>query len=273
MMSAKTWIQPLQWLRAAPSAAGDGRTQGSVAGDRAADIEIEVQSGPRAYRLALALRRWDVAAAGLEAAHRHGLSAAERQRLEALTNPKRRVEFLYGRVAAKAAIGRLHPQFGAADWSVTPGLFRQPLVHGPEPVEVSIAHTRDCATALAFSAELLAGVDMERLRPDSQHVIKSQMTACEMQTLAASSLPEPMQLTLAWSAKEALSKALRLGLLLPFRELGLKRVDYRAEWDVWLITFQLAPPLVVYAWLQGDEALTLALPQRLELKRLAPMVD
>lgn len=263
-MSADNRIQPLPSLWAALS---------SRAGAQARDVEIVLQAGSQAYRLALALRRWDNAQPTAEAAALNGLSAAEHRRFAALTNPKRRSEFLHGRAAAKAAMCRLSPHTRAADWSVVPGVFRQPVVHGPASMAVSIAHTRDCATALAFPTELFAGVDMERLRPDSQHAIRSQMTAHERQTLAASSVPEAMQLTLAWSAKEALSKALRMGLLLPFRELGLSGVTYRAALDAWMMTFRLTPSLVVYAGLHGDEALALALPQRFAVTCLAPVAD
>ena len=263
-MPADNRIQPLPSLWAALS---------SRASSQPPDSEIALQAGSQVYRLVLAMRCWDNAPPLADAARRRWLSAAEHRRFEALTNPKRRIEFLYGRVAAKAAVCCLCPHTQAGDWSIVPGVFRQPVVHGPAPLAVSIAHTRDCAAALAFPAELFAGVDIERRRPDSQHVIRSQMTARERQMLAASSVPEAMQLTLAWSAKEALSKALRMGLLLPFRALGLSGVVYQPVLDAWLMTFRLTPSLVVYAGLHGEAVLALALPRRLAVTCLSPIAD
>lgn len=113
---------------------------------------------------------------------------------------KRKAEHLAGRIAAVHALRE-------ADIRMVPGIGdnRQPL--WPDGVFGSISH--DASTALAVISRQRVGVDIEKIM--SQHtateLASSIIDSDERQILQASSLPFPLALTLAFSAKESVYKA------------------------------------------------------------------
>nr|Q53636.2 RecName: Full=Enterobactin synthase component D; AltName: Full=4'-phosphopantetheinyl transferase EntD; AltName: Full=Enterochelin synthase D [Salmonella enterica subsp. enterica serovar Austin] len=119
---------------------------------------------------------------------------------------KRKAEHLAGRIAAVHALRR---------WaSGVPGIGdkRQPL--WPDDLFGSISH---CAsTALAVISRQRVGVDIEKIM--SQHTATELaviIDSDEPQILQASSLPFPLALTLAFSAKESVYKAFSDRVSLP----------------------------------------------------------
>lgn len=150
------------------------------------------------------------------------LAPAEREKLAGLRFPKRRREWLLGRRTAKsllqssdAACARLSPQDiavgndpGGAPYFTVSG-------RGRHPASLSISH-RDalafCALAPAGS-QLAVGADVERVEARSRGFVQDFFTAREAARVWACS-PETRDVlvTLIWSLKEAVLKALRLGL-------------------------------------------------------------
>ncbi|HCL5268447.1 TPA: enterobactin synthase subunit EntD [Salmonella enterica] len=131
--------------------------------------------------------------------HHHRLQSAGR---------KRKAEHLAGRIAAVHALRetgiRMVPDIGDK---------RQPL--WPDGIFGSISH---CAsTALAVISRQRVGVDIEKIM--SQHTVaelaSSIIDSDERQILQASSLPFPLALTLAFSAKESVYKAYSEDFSLP----------------------------------------------------------
>ncbi len=134
--------------------------------------------------------------------------------------PRRKMSFLLGRYAAKQALSTLlhmdEPQLDKIE--VASGIFQQPIVkfQTQEPLGVSISHTNEYACAIAFPLIHPMALDVERIDPLSLEAMKSQMLPQELQAEALSQLPEPTRCAIIWTAKEALSKVLKCGLMTPF---------------------------------------------------------
>ncbi len=148
---------------------------------------------------------------------------------------KRRREYLLGRYAAKSAVAarlaRGAPAHRAGDCDalaaieVRPGAFQQPVVELPEAgsVGVTLAHSGAAAFALAHDPGHPVGIDLELHDPAHLGVLRSQVSPAELPPSAPGHETDSLRHTLAWAAKEALSKALRCGLTCPFEILALDR--------------------------------------------------
>ncbi|MBB5046065.1 4'-phosphopantetheinyl transferase [Rhodopseudomonas rhenobacensis] len=158
--------------------------------------------------------------AALEADARDVLGPDEQALLTDRLAPSRRQSFLAGRRAAKTALSVLAPGVSLREISVLPGLLQQPVavVPGRSNLQVTLSHAGTAAIAVAHPEACPMGVDLERAAPEAQSALGEQTTPRE-RALAQAVLPydEHQRLLLLWCLKEALSKALRCGLTVPFR--------------------------------------------------------
>jgi 4'-phosphopantetheinyl transferase len=163
------------------------------------------------------------------------LGPAERHRVEELRAGKRRADWLLGRLAAKrlvaqvlAEIVRMDLPLDAFDIVAEPS--GAPVVRladgGTLPVGVSISHsdgTAFCAAWAATGAVLAVGADIERIAPRSEGLVRDFFRPAEIAAwgvLPAGSKRDAFA-TAVWSAKEAVLKALRLGLSVDTRSIEI----------------------------------------------------
>lgn len=143
------------------------------------------------------------------------LSEAEAMRFAALKTQKRRRDWLLGRWTAKHLIQQLVWQ-KRSEWlplaavSIVNDADGVPLVNGQYALSISHSH------GYAFCAVTEGGVigaDMERIEPRIKHFAADYFTADELDRLPLTDgrLRDTM-ITAVWSAKEAVLKALHLGL-------------------------------------------------------------
>jgi len=153
-----------------------------------------------------------------------GLCAADRCRLDRLTHPRRRAQFAAGRVLLRHAIERT---FGAASeaWQIeTLDAGGVRLARGDFFAPASISHCRRLV-ACAIAAEGCVGIDIEQPRPRAtpwRSLAGAVLHPAELE--ACEALDEPdrwLVLYRHWTFKEAMSKALGLGL-----RLGFERVRF-----------------------------------------------
>jgi 4'-phosphopantetheinyl transferase len=132
---------------------------------------------------------------------------------------KRKKSYSIGRYSAKKALSALVGEKNLKSTFIDRGLFNHPIVVIPnnQNFQVSISHCDDVGAALAFPEALPMGIDVERVDPAKKKVIESQTTEKEKELIK--SLPHSYStlLVLLWTAKEALSKILKTGLMTPFK--------------------------------------------------------
>ena len=153
------------------------------------------------------------------AQHRRWLHPKECSYYQSITSDVRRSSFLLGRVAAKSALIRQLDSMQPEAIEIRPGLFQAPIVctAAAHPAQVSIAHTRTMACALAFPATHPMGIDLEDILPDRSQAMERQCSQSELTMVQAlpSTVAHPWHVL--WTSKEALSKAIGTGFTTPMR--------------------------------------------------------
>lgn len=145
---------------------------------------------------------------------------------------KRKHSYLLGRVASKTAIQK-YTQVQPKDVNIINGLLRQPIVKGINNVDVSISHADNLGFAAAFNDTLLLGIDIEKHQDESASYLQEYLMDKEKMYTSMS------ELTLLWSAKEALSKCLKIGLTSSFELYQIKQ--WNLIHDLYQIEFRYFP--------------------------------
>ena len=231
------------------------------------------------------------------AVHPDFLSASELKTYAGLRFPKRRNEWLLGRWTAKQLLQRsmatyrtlpMHAISVRADPDGAPYLDVEG--EGRLPMSLSISHRAERAfCALSPAASPSIGVDIEQVESYAAALVNDFFTVGEAARVWA--CPEPTRdtlVTVIWSAKEAVLKALREGLrmdtrrveigvvpgiettpqsampgALPWARLPIKRIGDSAANERWLpleVTCAVSGVLRFAVWWQpdGDSVLTVA---------------
>lgn len=142
----------------------------------------------------------------------------------------RKKSYLLGRYCAKQAICHLLQISSPSSISIVSGEFRYPLIRGinQNGLSLSLAHSGSSGLALAHFDTYLCGVDIESINSVSNSSIRSLLTDSEKLLLSQLPLDEKAALTLAWSAKESLSKAVKTGLTIPFSFFEIVSIERHA---------------------------------------------
>ena len=131
---------------------------------------------------------------------------------------------MIGRYCAKQALSASTHKKDLTDILIENGVFQQPIVYYPthKNPQVSISHTDTLGAALAFPEAHPMAIDVETINTDKDNAIQTQLTNHERRLL--SSLSNTMPPQLLWTVKEALSKILKCGLMIPFELLEVEDI-------------------------------------------------
>lgn len=210
-----------------------------------------------------------------------------------LPYPVRQKSYLLGRYSAKLALARA---LGLAHPSGTPphsilrpleirfGIFGQPIPSTPYPTswEISITHHTPWAVALAAPAGHPIAIDLEAITPERFQTLLSQLTPEEtpfVHAAGTSDIAIGTRVTLLWTAKEALSKILRCGLMIPLDLLATEHVKPMPSteptsikpsqpWQQcqqWHGVYKNFPQYQFLSWQTSSAILSIALPKRTTL--------
>jgi len=185
------------------------------------------------------------------------LSTAETAELSRLRIPKRRRDWLGGRLAAKAAALRLLQRAGLSlepseieilkQDSGEPALrlsrppraaserIARPL-EAPDVVEVTISHSGDLAAAAAWRRGSTGsiGLDIEQVRPVEPEIVPIALTSGEIRRieLAATEQERTRLILSLWTVKEAALKAAGVGLSVALQALEVVPGPECGNWTV-----------------------------------------
>lgn len=182
-----------------------------------------------------------------------------------LTAARRRQSYLLGRYASKKALSPLLGSAHTTTVAILPGSFDQPVVCGTaEPLDVSISHCDGLACAIAFPAGHPMAVDVEQIDPRRAEIMRSQVQPHEFEQVVRRTNSEMVACTVLWTAKEALSKALRCGMTVPLEVLAIETI----EDSVWPLvgTFRNFAQYKFLAWVGRGFVLTAVMPLRSTLE-------
>ncbi len=145
------------------------------------------------------------------------LPPGDREKMEARGTAKRRADRVAGQLAALRAVEALEPGAALAVDREPGG--RPIVVGGPPRLEVSITHTDGEALALAVRGAR-AGVDMEAITPRPASFVEEWFSETERGWAHTDEA-----ITVVWSVKEAVLKALGVGMALNPREIEVVGVE------------------------------------------------
>lgn len=166
------------------------------------------------------------------------LGAQERDEFRNMPgSTSRRVEWLFGRVAAKEAVRRYLMDFHQARWSDAdiqiwrddsgkPHALGEWGDHLSSKIDIAIAHTAQFVIALA-AANARVGVDVESTTRDLSEEFTAGVFIPEELELAANAANASQAIIRFWCAKEAVSKALGTGIRYSPREMRV--ADYQPD--------------------------------------------
>ena len=146
------------------------------------------------------------------------LHEAEQSVLGKMKYERRQFSYLSGRFALKEALSLMAPSSSRNRWHVASGVFGQPYLKmaGGSVYDVSISHCQDVAMALAVEPGHPVAVDVEILEKKMEETLCAQVLDGEWELPFPESLSEAERALVLWTAKEALSKILKTGMMVPF---------------------------------------------------------
>ncbi len=150
---------------------------------------------------------------------------------DSLVSLERQKTYILGRYSAKSAIIKLHNDILPAEICISNGIFEFPYIediHGIN-LQISISHSSDHAVAIAFAQSHPMAIDLEKIDIARINLIQSLCSADELAIIDNLFKNTTKGLTLLWTAKEALSKVLRCGLLIDFKLLEIHKIIQHGE--------------------------------------------
>jgi 4'-phosphopantetheinyl transferase len=198
----------------------------------------------------------------------HWLAASESATLERLRIPKRRDDWRLGRWTAKRAVLAYLDERCAA-WplgriairateSGAPEVF---LDRRPLPVTISISHGAGLAVCAIAPVGVALGCDIEVITARSEAFVADYFTGEERLKIGrAPSADQAALATLMWSAKESALKALREGLRLDTRSVGVTVHDRKPVCGWYPMSVQYSDTGQVFdGWWRSDRRCVLAM--------------
>jgi phosphopantetheinyl transferase len=151
------------------------------------------------------------------------LSFDELNYYKRLKSDRRKKSFLIGRYTAKIAVSNFSNEKNLNNISVVNGVFKQPIAIGNN-VEVTISHSGDLAITVAYSRELIIGIDVEKVDYKVCQISKDKIINNEVILVSAIDLPETEKFTMLWTIKESLMKVLKTGLEVSYCILEISKI-------------------------------------------------
>jgi 4'-phosphopantetheinyl transferase len=191
------------------------------------------------------------------------LTRSELDFFKNLSSCARQRSYLMGRFTAKVALGNLLKEPSLHKIGISPGVFGQPgVVYWCEEAPgISISHCDEFAAAIAFPSGHPCGIDVETIRSTQVDVLQSQMSHSELKWAAQAEGSFAQNCTLAWTAKEALSKVLKCGLMSPMEILELSQVLPLGE-GLWEAHYCNFPQYKSLCCTNGLAVMSLVMPRK-----------
>ncbi len=194
------------------------------------------------------------------------LHPKERAYLKSLTHSKRQKSFLLGRYCAKQAVASYINHEAFTHTLIENGIFQQPVVYHPHHsnIQVSISHTDLFGAALAFPETHPMAIDIETVCVIKIATMQTQLVGAEQKFSSSFSGTEIELVTLLWTAKEALSKVLKCGCMIPFE---LLEVETLLNFDHFTLSyFKNLYQYQALSFPVGNTFCSIVYPKKTELK-------
>lgn len=189
----------------------------------------------------------------------------EVKHLNTMQYEKRINSYLLGRYCIKTSISNITNQYDLNKIIIKNGVFNQPIVISDSiaNIQISLAHSNDMATAVAFDEMVLLGVDIEKKNQATAEVIAGELTQHEWSFSKPLIDLDESFLLLLWTVKESLSKILKTGLTLPLSILEVQSVDFKDGY--YISAFSHFFQYNAISWIDMDYVFSMTYPKNLEI--------
>lgn len=192
------------------------------------------------------------------------LHPEERKKFEGFKFDKRRHSYLLGRLTAKKALEAVNPATSSDQVFIDEGVFQFPVCrHQQGPYfQLSISHCDEVGMALAYPEAHPVGIDIEKINAKSLEALEGQFSDKEKQMLQSQQLDPLAGLTMLWTAKEALSKIFRTGMMMDFRIFELSKIEQQGNF--FLSEYKNCGQYKAISIIHESHACTITVPGRSE---------
>lgn len=132
---------------------------------------------------------------------------------------EKQASFINGRYVAKHCLQHIFPTQNLPDILIDNGIFGQPMIVNDAELNLSISHTGESSCCIIFPRAHPMGIDIQQINEENNQAIQSQLTPTESSLLQVENLNSHL-----WSGKEALSKILQTGLMVPLSILEVDKI-------------------------------------------------
>lgn len=169
-------------------------------------------------------------------------------------------EFLIGRYSAKCAVSELAPDLSMNDICVKSGIFGEPLIdtYNTQRYFVSISHKGNVSVAIASNLTGSIGIDLEY---DNKNRFEAIELVCSEKERKKFS-PDGLHMIL-WTAKEALSKLFKTGLMTNFQIFEIDSIQLKN--GVWHGTYSYFTQFEFQTIVLCGYVLTIVLPAFIDI--------
>lgn len=190
------------------------------------------------------------------------LTGTEKEYFTSLTGELRKISYLLGRLSVYEVVKNIEDK-RYEDFQITNGIFGQPILHNGE-FEVSITHTRNVGGCVLYSRELMLGIDIEEINEKHCSTIRSITTDTEYREIKKIILDETTALTTIWTLKEALGKAIKVGLTLPKEFLVIRPEKYDGQRQCLVSAFESFPQYKAKTFFSQKNVMSIVYPGNTE---------
>jgi len=180
---------------------------------------------------------------------------------------RRKYSYLLGRFTAKKVLDHFIPEFTMTDWWISAGVFTQPILFGPKSstIQMSITHTLRYSYVLIYPVHHPMAVDAEQIKSGNFEKIYSQLTLSEREYCRSFSSAD-MMATMHWTAKEALSKTLRTGMMTPYNMFEIEHTEFKE--GLWYQYFRNFAQYKAVSLESKRQIVTIVIPKNTESSNL-----
>ncbi|MDR2645887.1 MAG: 4'-phosphopantetheinyl transferase superfamily protein [Holosporaceae bacterium] len=178
------------------------------------------------------------------------------KKIYSIGSEKRKKQYYCGRMVTKKALSFFTNGLIFRDVSVINEASGHPVIQNSY-YATSITHTNEIVASLVFKIEFSFGIDIENIRKNAINALRSVITVGDH-------VPDDLNcLTVAWTLKEALSKALKFGFRLPREELELILIPQSA--NIFSCVYTKHPQFLGKARIYHDKSCAIAYPTNIDI--------
>ncbi len=196
------------------------------------------------------------------------LHPQEKVFLKSLSHPSPQHSYLLGRYCAKRSIEKYGFNTSSQEILIKAGVWGQPVIISSEisNIGLSIAHACKNGIGLAFPEGFPMGVDIEKIDLNNLQSMREVTSSLELGLIKDiyPDTEEIILLTMIWTLKESLSKALKCGLTVPFHI--LETGEFKKQSKLLACEFPFFPQYLGISYASKDYVIGLSYPRQLSLK-------